>query len=275
MTTTLISAPRVSRGHLRTSSLLRSEWTKLRSVRSTMWTLVTMTVVTIGIGLIASVATSNNWKTMAPFDKLTFDPTGTSLRGLLFSQLIIGVLGALVMSAEYGTGTIRASLAAVPNRPRVLATKAAVFAAVSLVVGEVLSFCAFFIGQALLASPAPHATLSQPGVLRAVVGGGLVLMVLGLFAMGLATIIRHSAGAITAYIGTILVVPVMIQALPASIGNAVSKFMAFKITNVLTSVQPSTDTAHSFSPWVGFAVLCGYAVVALGIGGWLMVRRDA
>jgi len=111
-----------------------------------------------------------SWHTMSLGDKLSFDPTSVSLTGLLFSQLIIGVLGVLVMSAEYGTGTIRSTLAAVPNRPLVLATKAAVLAIVTLVVSELLSFSAFLLGQALLRSPVPHATLSQPGVLRAVVG---------------------------------------------------------------------------------------------------------
>jgi ABC-type transport system involved in multi-copper enzyme maturation permease subunit len=240
-----------------------------------MWALVATTIVTIGVGLIACLAVSNSWKTMSLGDRLTFDPTGMALKGLLFSQLIIGVLGVLVMSAEYSTGTIRATLAAIPHRPRVLATKAAVFAAVSLVVGEVLSFGAFFVGQALLTSPAPHATLSQLGVLRAVVGGGLILMVLGLLAMGLATIIRHSAGAITTYIGSILVVPFIVESLPSSLSHPIMKFMPFQITNVMTSIHPVNAAGSSLSPWVGFGVLCGYAAVALGVAGWLMVRRDA
>jgi hypothetical protein len=194
---------------------------------------------------------------------------------LIFSQLVIGVLGVLVMSAEYGTGTIRSTLAAIPNRPLVLATKSAVFAVVALVMGEVLSFLAFLIGQVLLRSPAPHATLSQPGVLRAVVGGGLMIGVLGLFALGLATIIRHTAGAITAFVGTLLVLPLLVEALPASIGHPIAEYLPFNIGQTLTSVQHTVGQSPALSPWVGFGVVCAYAVGALVVGGVLMVRRDA
>ncbi len=257
----------------RLTSLARAEWTKMRSVRSTIWTIVTMIVITLGIATIAGATIASRWSTFSPVQQATFDPTKISLRGLLFSQLIIGVLGVLVMSAEYGTGTIRASLSAVPRRARVLVAKAAVFTVVAFVVSEVLAFGAFFIGQALLTSPAPHATLSQPGVLRAVVGGGLVVTVLGLVALGLATIIRHSAGAITAYVGVLLVAPIILQALPSSVGQPILRYMPFTISDAMTS--PTNHATSAFSPWVGFAVLVVYALVALGVGGWLLVRRDA
>ncbi len=257
----------------RLTSLARAEWTKMRSVRSTIWTIVTMIIITLGIATIAGATIASRWSTFSPVQQATFDPTKISLRGLLFSQLIIGVLGVLVMSAEYGTGTIRASLSAVPRRARVLVAKAAVFTLVAFVVSEVLAFGAFFIGQALLTSPAPHATLSQPGVLRAVVGGGLVVTVLGLVALGLATIIRHSAGAITAYVGVLLVAPIILQALPSSVGQPILRYMPFTISDAMTS--PTAHATSAFSPWVGFAVLVVYALVALGVGGWLLVRRDA
>jgi hypothetical protein len=146
---------------------------------------------------------------------------------------------------------------------------------VAVIVGEVLSFGAFFLGQALFSSPAPHASLGQPGVLRAVVGGGLLIPVFGLFALGLGTIVRHTAGAITAYVGAILVVPLIVEALPSSIGHPVLKFMPFAITNSMTAVRQSFDFGPTFSPWVGFALMCAYAAAALLLGGWLMVRRDA
>src|SRR6202047_1005973 len=147
--------------HLKATSVFRSEWIKLRSVRSTWWTLAAMAVLTVGIAVIAGATIPSRWASMSEVQRLTFDPTSVSLAGLLFSLLVIGVLGVLVMSAEYGTGTIRSTLAAVPNRPLVLATKAAVFAAVAVVVGELLSFASFLVGQLLLRSPAPHAVLSQ------------------------------------------------------------------------------------------------------------------
>ena len=272
-TTTVWSPAPVAHPRQRTVSLLRAEWTKMRTVRSTMWTLVAMTIITVGISMIAGSTIANRWNTFSVIQRLTFDLTRVSLRGLLFSQLIIGVLGVLVMSAEYGTGTIRATLAAVPRRPRVLAAKAAVFFAVAVVAGEVLAFSGFLVGKALLVSPAPHAVLSQPNVLRAVAGGGLVVAVLGLFALGLATIIRHSAGAITAYVGVLLVAPIILQSLPSSIGQPILKFMPFTISDTMTSVIANGNDA--FSPWVGLLVLVGYAVAALVIGGWLLNRRDA
>ncbi len=270
---TVWSPPEMAHPRQRAASLVRAEWTKMRTVRSTMWTLVAMAIVTVGIAAIAGSTVASRWNTFSVIQRLSFDPTRVSLRGLLFGQLIIGVLGVLVMSAEYGTGTIRSTLAAVPRRPRVLAAKAVVFFVVAAVVGEVLSFSGFLVGQSLLVSPAPHAVLSQPGVLRAVIGGGLILAVLGEFALGLATIIRHSAGAITAYVGVLLVAPIILQALPSSISQPILKFMPFTISDTMVSVSPTGTGA--FSPWVGFALLVGYAIAALVVGSWLLVRRDA
>jgi hypothetical protein len=260
---------------IRTPSVLASEWIKIRSVRSTGWSIFAMTLITIGVAVIAGLTVTHEWSTFSLPDKITFDPTGVSLRGLLFSQLVIGVLGSLVITAEYGTVTIRATLSAVPHRSLVLAAKAVVFAVLALVVGEILSFGAFFIGQALLSSPAPHASLSQPGVLRAVVGGGLLIPVFGLFALGLGAIVRHTAGAITAYVGAILVLPLIIEALPSSLSRPVEKFMPFTIFNAMTSVRHTFDFGPTLSPWTGFALMSAYAAAALLIGGWLMVRRDA
>jgi hypothetical protein len=272
---TSTNLPSAEGRRIRVPSVLASEWIKMRSVRSTGWSIFAMAFITIGVAVIAGVTVTHQWSSFSLPDKLTFDPTGLSLRGLLFSELVIGVLGVLVISAEYGTVTIRATLSAVPHRPLVLASKAAVFGAVALVVGEILSFGAFFLGQALLSSPAPHAMLTQPGVLRAVVGGGLLVPVFGLFALGLGAMIRHTAGAITAYVGAFLVLPLIIESLPSSIGHPVLKFMPFVIINAMTTTGRSFDIGPTFSPWTGFAVMSAYAAATLLIGGWLMVRRDA
>jgi ABC-type transport system involved in multi-copper enzyme maturation permease subunit len=261
-------------GHYGISGLLRSEWTKLRTVRSTMWTLGVTVVVGIGISALATAETRAHWATMSPGNRLSFDPTSTSLTALLFCQLAIGVLGVLVMSAEYGTGTIRATFSAAPRRPLVLAAKAAVFGLVALVVAEVVAFASFLVGQALLSAPATHATLSTPGALRAVVGTGLYLGVIGLFALGLATIIRHTAGAISAFVGILLVLPIIVQTLPNSIQDDIQRFLPLRIGAEMMSVN-SGGGPNTFSPWTGFFVLCIYAAVVLVIGGILLVRRDA
>jgi len=273
--TTTLPAPEAP--HYRPSGVMKSEWTKIRSVRSTTWTILVTVVLTIGIGIIATATEANRWAHSAPLDKLTFDPTNLSLTGILLGQLAIGILGVLAISAEYGTGTIRSSLAAIPNRKMFLAAKAGVFAAVALVVGEIVSFGAFFIGQMLISGGAPHATLAQGGVLRAVAGGGLYLAVLGLLALGLGTIIRHTAGAIAAFVGMLLILPLLTPALPQSFQNAIGKFEPASIGNAMTSTNAASihGSTVPFSPWVGMAILAGYAAIALAIGGYRMVRRDA
>jgi ABC-2 type transport system permease protein len=276
---------------------MAAEWTKLWSVRSTTWTLVATVAAVIGIGALGT-------GTVSP-SEIIDDPTRRSLIGIFLGQLIFGVLGVLVMSAEYGTGTIRATLSAVPRRPIVLAAKVLVFGAVAVVVSEVLAFSAFAVGQALLSAKhavgtstalaqranhlgikIPHnlqgalstgsASLAQAGVLRAVVGAGLYLAVLGLLALGLATIIRHTAGAISAFAVVVLVLPLIVQALPTSISNAVARYLPANIGLVMFSTDGIPDRIeHAFSPWTGFALLVLYTVVILGIGCWVLVRRDA
>jgi hypothetical protein len=279
---------------------MAAEWTKLWSVRSTMWTLVATVVAVVGLCALGT-------GTITP-SEIIDDPTRRSLIGIFLGQLIFGVLGVLVMSAEYGTGTIRATLSAIPRRPVVLTAKVVVFGTVAVVVSEILAFSAFAVGQAILSAKhavgskaaaaqraqqlgvkIPHniaavlstgsASLGQPGVLRAVVGAGLYLAVLGLLALGLATIIRHTAGAISAFVGVVLVLPLIVQALPASLSNAVARYLPANIGLVMLSTNDvpaaSREVAYAFSPWVGFALLVLYTAVILGIGCWVLVRRDA
>ena len=274
-----------------------AEWTKLWSVRSTLWTLVATGLAVLGLCALST-------GTVSPSDIID-DPTRRSLVGIFLGQLIFGVLGVLVMSAEYGTGTIRSTLSAVPRRPLVLSAKILVFGVVAVVVSEILAFSAFAIGQAILSAKhavgtsaavaqlarqlgvtVPHniqgmlstgsASLGQPGVLRAVVGGGLYLAVLGLLALGLATIIRHTAGAISTFVGVVLVLPLIVEALPVSISNAVARYLPANIGLVLFSTHgPPDRVGPAFSPWTGFGLLALYTVVTLVIGCWVLVRRDA
>ncbi|MGO9333479.1 MAG: ABC transporter permease subunit [Acidimicrobiales bacterium] len=273
--TTTIPPPTTPRYRL--GAVMRSEWTKMRSVRSTTRTLALTVALTIGIGIIATSTEAGRWTHASAATRLTFDPTNLSLTGILFGQIMIGILGVLVVSAEYGTGTIRASLAAVPNRRLFLVAKATSFAIVAFLVGEVVSFVAFFGGQSLISGGAPHATITQPDVLGAVIGSGLYLTVLGLLAVGLGLTIRHTAGALAAFVGILLIVPLLTPAFPASIQNAVSKFEPTTIGNAMTVVTTHLPkgSAPTFSPWVGLAILGAYAAVALGIGAWSLLRRDA
>jgi len=260
-------------GHIRFRSVLASEWIKLVSVRSTVWTLVVTAVVGIGLGAIVTSAQAARYSARTLAAQQAFDPTRSSLSGILFAQLAIGVLGVLIVSAEYSTGTVRATFAAIPRRPAVLAAKALVFSAITFVVGEAVSFVAFVIGQSILSGHTPTASLSDPSALRAVIGAGLYLVVLGLFALGLATIIHHTAASISAFVGSLFVLPIIAAVLPSSFSDDVSRFLPQQIGTVMTTANyHGTDP---FSAWAGLAILGGYAAAALVIGGVLLVRRDA
>ena len=176
--------------------VLRSEWTKLRSVRSTFWALTVTVVLGIALGAVISAAAAHGYAKSSVSGKLSWDPTGVSLTGIAIAQLGIAVLGVLCISSEYSSGMIRTSLIAVPKRGRVLAAKSLVFAAVTFVVGEVTSFAAFFVGQALISGHAPHAALGDPGVARAVAGAGLYLTALAVLSVAAGTLLRHPAAAI-------------------------------------------------------------------------------
>jgi ABC-type transport system involved in multi-copper enzyme maturation permease subunit len=178
------------------------------------------------------------------------------------------------MSGEYSTGTIRAPFAAAPRRPLVLVAKVLVFGVTVLVISEVFTFASFLLGQALLTSPAPHASLSTPGALTAVLGTGLYLSVIGLFGLALATLIRHTAGAISAFVSLLLVLPLIQEGLPTFIQNAINRYMPAVIGDRIVNAT-NHGARFTFSPWVGFGILCGYTLALFLIGGVLLVRRDA
>ncbi|MGH3495137.1 MAG: ABC transporter permease, partial [Sciscionella sp.] len=175
-----------------------------------------------------------------------------------------------VVSSEYGTGTIRASLAAAPRRPMVFAAKVVVFGTVALVVTEIVAFASFLLGQALLASPAKHATLTSPGALRAVVGIGLFVCVVGILALGIAVLVRHTAGAISAYVGVILVLPIVVSAFPASLQHQIERLLPLEIGSVMIN----NSAPEALGPWIGFLVLCGYAALILAVATIFLIRRD-
>jgi ABC-2 type transport system permease protein len=238
-----------------------------------VWTLLVTVAAGIGIGAIVTSAQASRWSSRSLVDQLTFEPTRSSLAGLLFAQLAIGVLAILVVTAEYSTGTIRVTFAAVPRRPYVFGAKVLLFGAVALFAGEAVSFAAFAVGQQILSGTTPTASLSDPSVLRAVMSGGLYLTALGLLALGLATIVRHTAAAITTFVGVLFILPIISAVLPSSLSSDVGRFLPQNIGTVMISAHyHGTD---SFGPWTSFGLLCGYAVAALAIGLVLLVRRDA
>jgi len=252
--------------------VLRSEWTKLRSVRSTFWALAVTVVVGVGLGAVISAATARGYARFSVSSKLSWDPTGVSLAGVAVASLAIAVLGVLCISSEYSSGMIRTSLIAVPKRGRVLAAKSLVFASVAFVVGEITSFAAFFVGQALIAGHAPHAVLGDPGVARAVAGAGLFLTVLAVLSVAAGTLLRRSAAAITCMVAVLFVFPAIAQALPDSWRNPVNEFWPTQAGGQLTSVY---HAAHTLQPWPGFGLMCLFVAVVYAIAWTLLDRRDA
>jgi ABC-2 type transport system permease protein len=252
--------------------VLRSEWVKLRSVRSTFWALTVTVVLGVGLGGVISAATAHAYAKMSVSGKLSWDPTGVSQAGVAIASLAIVVLGVLCISSEYSSGMIRASLIAVPKRGRVLAAKSLVFAGVTFIVGEVTCFVAFFVGQALISGHAPHAALGDPGVARAVAGGGLYLAALAVLSVAAGALLRHPAAAIAAMMAIVLVLPAIAQALPDSWRNPVTEFWPTLAGSQLTSVHHS---AHTLQPWPGFGVMCLFVAILYAIAWALLDRRDA
>ncbi len=260
-------------GHYGFFDLVKSEWTKIRTVRSTMWTIGVTIVLGIGIGALVTAVTRANWTNPNSGNHIGFDAPATSLVGLFIAQFAVGVLGVMVISAEYSTGTIRATFSSAPKRSKVFGAKIVVFGLLAFVVAEFTSFVAFFLGQFLLSAPATHASLSSPGAFRAVFGGGLFVCVLGLIALGMGTIIRHTAGAISAFVGMLLILPIIVQVLPNQISLDVRRFMPDRIgVDIITT---KGGLFQAFSPWVGLMILCLYAVGLLVIGNSMLDKRDA
>ncbi len=256
--------------------LLLSEWTKIRSVRSTIWTLIIFVIVTIGFTTLFTWLTASNWTGPQAAQRnatVAADPVSFILgAGLGLGQLAIAVLGALLITTEYSTGVIRASLLAVPKRTPMLAAKAVVFAVLILVLGEIISFGAFFIGSAILHSHVP-VSLSDPGVARAVVGSGLYLAVLGLFALAIGALIRHTAGGISTVIGVVFVLPILSGLLPGSWGAHINAYLPVQAGTLIGHAhQQASDL---LSPWQGFGVFCLWTAVLLVAAGYLLNRRDA
>lgn len=249
-----------------------SEWIKLRSLRSTLFSLLAAVVCTVGLGILISALRANDFKQNGIPPGGGFDPTLVSLRGIYLAQLAIGVLGVLVITGEYSTGMIRATLSAVPRRLPVLWAKALVFAAAVFVVMGFASLLAFEGGQAMLSGAGIHVGLSSPGAARAVLGGALYLTVVGLLGVGLGFLVRNTAGAISALFGLLLVLPAVVSALPASLYKDVYKYLPMVAgTQVLTTVRDSS----LLTPWAGIGVFCLYAVGAVAAGAVMLKRRDA
>ena len=293
--------PAAGRAGLR--GALASEFTKLRSVRSTYWTLGALFFVSVGLGIAITAGTAANFANN-PGNKAGFDATQASL-GAFFElgQLIIAVLGAMVITSEYSTGMIRTSLTAQPRRGVVYAAKAIVFTAVTLVISIVTAFIAFFVGQAIYSSKGVSASLfhtvtipananvnCSPGgctatfsgtdvitastVLTAIIGTALFVTIVALIAFGVGSILRHTAGAIATVIALLFIVPILEQTLPNDWRWDIMRFLPDAATRVI-SVTVGGTNIHLWSAWPQLGVTALWAAVLVGIGAYLFRKRDA
>jgi ABC-2 type transport system permease protein len=268
------TTPQAASGELaRVTGILRAEWCKLRSVRSTFWTLALAVGFNVGLAALFAIVLPSR---LSARDLATVDSVRLSLGGLHLSQIAFGVLGVLAISGEYGTGTIRATLSAVPQRRLLLAAKTLVFAVAALVVGMVACVAAYAVFQAFLpvsgSGEALRLSIGDPGVLRAVTGGGLYLAVLGLLGLGLGAIVRSSAGAIAALFGALFVPPLLITLLPHAWEDTIGPYLPMQAGSAVYLVHKQPDF---LGPWAGFGVFCLYAAAALATGFFLIKHRDA
>jgi ABC-2 type transport system permease protein len=253
--------------------VLVSEFTKFRTLRSTMWTLLVAVVLMIGISALFSAVTASQYHTFGPADRASFNPVSVSLGGMMFAVVAFGVLGVLMISGEYSTGMIRSSLTAVPRRLPVLWGKLAVFAGVIFSVSLVASFISFFLGQALLNGHQLGVSIAAPGALRSVIGAALYVTVAGMMGVALGALFRNTAAGIATFAGVFFVIPPLTGLLPASISDHLTQYLpSYAGEAVWGGARGITD---ALSPWTGFALLCGYAAVLIAAAAVRLRRVDA
>ena len=255
--------------------LLRSEWTKIRSLRSSVTALVLLVVVTVSFTALFVGLTVGQWDQLDTVQKTTYqlDPTRLILgAGFQLSQLAVCVLGVLVIANEYSSGTIRASLLAVPHRTPMLMAKAAVFALVVFVVSEIAAFAAFAVGAPIL-HPKVAVGIGDPGVLGALIGAGLYGAVLGVFSIAIGAIVRHTAGGIAGIIAFVLVLAPLTQLIPGSIGDHIFAYLPTSAGQLMVNARKGPDDL--LTPWQGFGVMCLWTAALMLLANYLLRRRDA
>jgi hypothetical protein len=256
--------------------VLLSEWTKFKSLRSTVWTLLVAVVLMVGIGALFSAVTASQYHTFSASERESFRAVTVSLGGINFAQLAVGVLGVLLITGEYSTGMIRSSLTAVPRRLPVLWAKLGVFAGVVFVVSLVASFVAFFLGQALLSSHQLNASISSPGALRSVFGAAGYLTLAGMIGIALGALLRNTAAGISTFVGAFFVIPPLTTLLPASITDHLTQYLpSYAGAAMYDGTQRFHAITGELSPGVGFALLSGYVLVLIAAAAWRLRRTDA
>ncbi len=252
------------------AGVARSEWTKIRSLRSTFWTLLVTAGLTIGLGSLFALGRTSGREPIGP----DFNAAGFPFNALFLSQLAIGVLGVLIVTAEYSSGMIRTTFTAVPQRGLLLAVKASVFALVTFVVAAVTTFVTFFASQWILGRDSRHlgVSLTSPNALRIVVGAALYLTLCGLLGVGLGALLRSTPAAITTLAGLLFILPIMMNFLPLSWHrDAIAQWLP---SNAGFQIIEKVAQPLQLTPWVGLAVFAGWVAVTFAVALVLLRRRD-
>jgi len=255
------------------ATVIVSEWTKLRTLRSTLWSLLAAVLAMAVLGSAVAAVQMSRWAQLEPQERARYDAIDVGVGGYHLAQLAIGVLGVLVISGEYSTGMIRSSLIAVPHRLPVLWAKIIVFAAVTFGLMLVASLVSFYAVQAIVTQHHQQVTLAAPHALRAVIGTALFLTVLGILAVGLGALVRNTAGGIAGFVALMFVLPGIVALLPASIGHAISPYMP--LSAGFTVATSTFEDPHHLGTWTGFAVFCGYAAIVVAAAAVGLQKRDA
>jgi ABC-2 type transport system permease protein len=252
--------------------VLRSEWIKLWSLRSTRWSLA-FGLLGLLLGILVAAVDMGRWSHLPLDTRQHYKSVDTALIGWHLSELAIGVLGVLVIAGEYSTGMIRSTFMAVPKRLPVLWAKVLLFALVVLVMSVPMTLLGFFSASAVLAAHHVNPSLSTPGALRAVIAIPLFLAVLAVFTVSLGALIRNSAGAIATFAGILFVLPGLVTVLSSSLKNSINPYLPSNAASAFFTTKPD-PADHLLHPWVGFGVFCGYAAVLLAGAAVLLVKRD-
>jgi len=268
-----VSIPRLAeRSRVTQARVVLSEWTKFVSLRSTLWSLGVGVLLTIAFPIVFAAVTGSHWSHMSASDRAGRHPLDIALAGVNVAQLAIAVLGVLVITGEYSTGMIRSTLIAVPKRLPVLWAKLAVHAVFSFVLMVPSVLIGFFASQAILSRHhILQLSFGAPGVARSVLGGAVYVMLVGIFALGIGAIVRSTAGGIATFAGIFFVIPPLLNILPASWNDAISKYLPSEAGRQIFSL---THDASSLSPLWGGLLFVGYCAVVLALAAVLLVRRD-
>ncbi|MFD5327461.1 ABC transporter permease [Streptomyces sp. NPDC127092] len=255
------------------SAVLQSEWTKIRTVSSTVWTLASALLVTVAMSAALCALMASEFDNLKEVERATFDPTFLSFSGMMLGQLAMVVFGVLVVGTEYSSGMIRTSLAAVPQRASFLFSKIAVAGALALLVGLATSFLSFFLGQALLGEH--RTTLGADNVLRAVIGGGLYMGLIAIFSMGVAAMLRSSMLSLGILVPFFFLISQILSAVPKA--KEVARYFPDQAGSKIMQVLPDamgTEKAP-YGPWGGLGIMLVWVAAALA-GGYLVLKhRDA